>query len=278
MPEEMSDAQMDAIIDGAPETGESQEVPEQAAQGQEQQAQPALHNLKVGGKEIQATIDQLTRWAQQGYHYAQQKHELEQQYSPYKSIDQYAQENPQWWDHVQNSWKNREQWQPGQEDQQAEQGEADQAKQLEQLLEQKYGDKFSKVEQILKEFEQQKQAQEDQELNQTIESFKEKYSNLDWQSADDNMLTLEDRIIQFANEKGISDFEVAFKAYNFENMVNNAQEEGKTKLFKDIQRQKAKGIIGKSATPEQGLTDAANLKSKSYQDLTKEALQELGLA
>ena len=94
MPEEMSDAQMDAIIDGAPETSESQEVPEQAAQGQEQQAQPALHNLKVGGKEIQATIDQLTRWAQQGYHYAQQKHELEQQYSPYKSIDQYAQENP----------------------------------------------------------------------------------------------------------------------------------------------------------------------------------------
>src|SRR4051812_40705324 len=59
------------------------------------------------GRQIKAPKDKVLQWASQGYDYPQKMAELKKQreefdraYSPYKTVDDYAKQNPEWWKHV----------------------------------------------------------------------------------------------------------------------------------------------------------------------------------
>src|SRR3990167_5721212 len=64
------------------------------------------------GKKIQADDKKMTQWAQQGYDYAQNMSAFKQERESFDSlrktyddVDAYAKANPDWWKHVETSYK-----------------------------------------------------------------------------------------------------------------------------------------------------------------------------
>lgn len=278
MSEELTDQQMDALIDGTAEAGTG-EIQTETQQTQAQ-AEPEKYEFKAAGKQVQGTIDQLKQWASQGYHYAQQMNQIKQtqdRLQPYMELDKYAAENKDWWDFVQDQWNNRQGWNPNQQQAQQQQTQpgAEQSPEI-QALKQELEDLKKFKNDLVQKQENERIAKEDAELDEKIQSMRENYSHLDWQGIDDDGLDLESRIIAYANKRGISDFEDAFKAYNFESLMEQQKAASKEQTVKDIQNQRKLGILGKTQVPSQGLTDATNLRNKSYGDLVQEALEEIG--
>lgn len=276
----MSDAEMDSLIDG---TGESSEIPMSDDPASEPQAEtkqaqaPQTYQLTVDGRQVTATLDQLQKWAQQGYgannkigELNQKLQDYETRYKPYSEIDQFAKENPQWWQHVQSQWENREQQQLHQN------SDNPLLQELNQLKSELSEFKNWKNELTNKEMTQARQA-EDQQLDTEIKSMRDQYSHLDWTAVDDNGYDLETRVLQYANENNIRKFDQAFRLYNHDRLLSLAEERGKESVAKDIQKKTKLGLLGKQA-PKREISQATSLKSKTYDDLLREGAEELGIS
>jgi hypothetical protein len=70
-------------------------------------------------------------------------------------------------------------------------------------------------------------------------------------------------------------FRAAFRDYYNDHLLGKAKEEGKELVSKELQKRTKLGILGESPKPSKGLTVAAGVKNKSYNDLVQEALAEL---
>lgn len=282
-----SDAEIDALLetDNTPnerpmEGGDNLEAPaEQAAPTPAQQAEAMKYSFNHGGKTVEATQDQLIKWAQMGYDYPQKMEALNKQrqefeaLKPYQEIDAYAKANPQWWAQVNQAWQNKEQM--GQ--QQGQVNPNDPVMQHVNQLSGKLNEAMSFIEQQKQERQQAQIAKEDQELDNEVKSIREKYSDLDWANIDQTGYNLERRVLHYAAENGIKKFADAFKAYNHDTLVQRAEERGKEKIGQDIQKKTKLGLLGKTPTPTMGLKDVGNVKNKSYNQIEAEILQELGI-
>lgn len=227
----------------------------------------------------------LITWLQQGYNYPQaiakerqrveqERQAFEKQYSPYKTIDEYAKQNPDWWSHVQQAFEQR--------DAQPKAGDSPELAQIKAQLRQEIMAEIKPIQEKFTSIEQKEQAEqvarEDQALGSEIQSIREQYSNLDWQSPDQAGMTLEQRIIKHAIENKIESFRAAFRDYSFDHLAKLHEERGKETVQKDIQQRQKLGIIGQSSTPKKGIKPAENVKTKSYDDLMREAKEEYGIA
>jgi len=287
VPDQAGDFDVDAYMAQADAPGAEipMDAPAEQAAPAEQQAQPETqaqqnHILEWNGKQIEATLDQLKKWGQQGYDYSQkiaefnrQKQEFESKYQPYQTIDQFARENPEWWSHVQQAWEQRQNAATNQ------QGNLDPNNPLTQELlavKQELAElKGFKQELTQKELNQKREA-EDQKLNQQIQSMREQYKHLDWNKVDENGHDLEMQVIAYANKNNIGSFDAAFKAYNHDRFMSLAMEKGKELASQEIKKNTKLGLLGKSPTPTKEVTGYQ--KGKSYDQLLQESLQELGFA
>lgn len=275
----LTDDQMDALIEGE---GSSSDIP-MSEEGQEPtQEQIQEYTLKVGGKEIKAPLDKVLQWAQMGYNYPQKAQELnaqqqkwaeeraqwenkikeyESKWTPYKEVDEFASKNPDWWARVQEAYK-----------QQIAQSESNPeiAKLKEELQEIK-----NFKQEILSKEESQARAKEDEMLSSEIESIRKQYPNIDFDTPDENGETLEMKVLKHGIENDIKSFKTAYRDYYHEHLVNRAREEGKEVVAKEVQKRTKLGILGESSKPTKGLKVAQNVKAKSYNDLVREALDEL---
>lgn len=261
------------------------------------------------GKAIKATREQLLKWAQQGYDYPQRAQKLnqekakwdqekqswEKQWGHYKQIDEFAQKNKDWWNHVVQGWNSRggqqvpipgapqgQQTIPnGQGSLQGQNGagtpQYDQWGQKFQTLEQK----LSQIEPFIAEFQQErlqsKERAADETLEKEIKSIREKHSDLDWDSLDDNGKKLELRILEHAQATGIPTFRAAMRDMLHDELVMKAQSQGKLAVTKGIQTRSKLGVLGESPTPIGRMTPRApqNIRKTSYEQLQQEALEEL---
>lgn len=271
---------VDGILNSIEEPSSGFPMSEPASAVTPAQPEPQKHTITVNGQQITATLEQLQKWAQQGYDYPQkmqafkqQQTEFEQRYKPYQDIDDYAKQNPQWWSTVQKAWDSRT------EQQQAQAVQSDPNNPFLQKLSQ-FEEKFSKLEQVAQTYQQEKQNQlrqsEDQQLTTEIQSMREQYKHLDWNAADDRGYNLELQVMAYANERGIKKFDDAFKSYNLDRLMSIAQERGKEQVGKDIQKRTKLGLLGQSPTPTVKSKYEYD-KSKSYEQLEREALEELGI-
>lgn len=235
------------------------------------------------GKQIKADRTKILQWANQGYDYAQKmsefnkrnaeieriKQDLKTTYEPYEQINQYAQKNPAWWNHVTQQWDQR--YSNGQQPQQ-------QGQQLPNELLQK----LDSLEKFKSEFEQkvsqEQREKEDHFLAQEVESIRKQYPSLDFDTPDADGWSLEKRVMKHAVDNGINSFRAAFRDLRHDDLVKLAQEKAKEETAKTLQTRTKQGIIGKTQTPTKGLARAENVRSKSYDSLRDEALRELGLA
>lgn len=279
----MSDMDVDAILEGieSPSTGVPMSAP--AAEQPPQEVKPATaqeYEINWNGKQIKAPIDKLQKWASQGYDYAQRMEEFKrqqaefeqsrQQWEPkvnrYSEVDQFAAKNPEWWAHVEKSWQER---------QQALDPENPIASELNavksELQELK---KFR--EELATEKQTERQRQEDSALENEISEMRKQHKDLDWQSVDDDGMTLETRVLKHATQNGINSFRAAFRDYNHDRLVEIAAMTAKEAAIKERKAASKAGLIGYSTTPTKGI-QATDVRGKSYNQLAQEALKELGI-
>jgi len=241
----------------------------------------------VDGREI--VVDDAAKydqWAQQGYNYSQkmaelkaQREQLETEFSQkeqeitsrlnqYSQVDQYARENPEWWNHVEQSWQSREA---------PTQNLDPNIQQVLEPLQQELQGLKSFVNEYQKQQLEAQAAQQDEALNQEITELGKRFPEVDFSAKDQGGQSLELAVLKHAEEKGISSFSAAFYDYYHPNLEKLYEARGRSAVEKDLQQRKAQGLLGKSQAPMKGIEQAANVKSKSWKDLTNEALQELGL-
>lgn len=240
------------------------------------------------GKQIKAPYSdpRLKQWAAQGYDYSQRMQEFNQQRSQfeeqqkslkemegrYAPVDEYVKKNPDWWNHVQQSWEQREQ-----QRQQALDPNNPIAQELNAIK-----SNLQEITSFKSQYEAEKQAQVQQEQDSRyksdLESLRKTHPDLDFDTAGEDGKSLEMRVIEHGMSHGIRSLRAAFRDFYHDHLVKTAELRGKETVNKDIQKRTKLGLLGTTPTPRKGLQRAEDVKAKSYNDLEREALAELGLA
>ncbi len=253
---------------------------------------PKTFKYSANGKEIEEPLDMILKRASQGYNYSQRMAEVNRQMAEiekvrasnqslekWKQYDEYAQKNPKWNEHVQQMWEAREQALNGQEP-----ADVDPKilAMIEARLEKKYGEKFQKYDQHFeiteKERALEKTYMEDQELDDEITKVRTSHPDIDFDKTDEQGITLEKKVCDYGAKEGIKTFTSAFRAYYHDQLLLREREKAKEELVKNEAEQKKKGIIGKSQSPLMNGRDnsfAKNVRSKSYDDLAREGIDEI---
>lgn len=235
--------------------------------------------LTIGGKEIKAPIEKVLKWASMGYDAPNKIGELNKALEGYKSketqfkeledkygvVDKYVRENPQWWEHVQSQYQQLQQQQ--------------QAQPANPLIDQ-MAKRLESIEGLASTLQQEREAerakQDDAKYMEEFESIKKQYPKIDLSTPDENGKSLEYKVLEYAQSNGIRKFTTAFRDFYHDELLKMSSEEAKEKVVNDKQSKSRLGILGVSSTPTKKISDS--VKGKSYADLEREALQELGIA
>ena len=201
--------------------------------------------------------------------------ELEKQLSRYREVDDYIKRDPQWWNTVQEAYQQRLQ----------EQGTAtptahpviDQLQKQVETLSQ-----FVNSQQERERLEQEKarfveEATKDAELDNQVAEYREKYSHFDWNSRDESGLDLENRILQHAITNKIGSFRAAANDYLHDEHLKRHEVSVKEQTGKEIKKQTKLGLGPVTDKPSREIKRISNVRSKSYDDITQDALDELGV-
>ncbi len=269
---------VDAIIAQAYGT-QSQEAPaqQQSAPPPPQEPQYKEYAFSHRGQEIKVKENdpKFQQWLSQGYDYgtnvntfkqqqqefARQQQEYEQTYAPYKEIDQFARQNPDWWAHVDQSYQQRQS-----------QGQQAITPEIQRYLDQKL-EPIAKDLPLMKEFLQEQQtlklekqrADEDAQLASSVKSLQEKYSGLDFAAKDQSGLSLEARVLNHAVENGFPTFRAAFLDYYHDSLEKQALARGKETALQEMKQRQKLGLLDENPTSLPRETPFAG-KSKSWHD------------
>lgn len=216
-----------------------------------------------GKKIVPDSPDKIKTWMSQGYNYSQrmgelnkthaqrmaeaearerQAQEIESRFKPYLEIDEFAKQNKDWWEHVQQSYQKREQH-----------GIDPAIAQVIAPIQEKLSafDQFlQKQEQERIEAEYQKQ---DQALDAEIESIRKAHPNIDLSARDETGETLERRVMLHARELGTSSFRAAFRDYFHDQLVTQGQADKKLQAVRGAQAEAKAGILGRTPAPTKEL-------------------------
>lgn len=249
------------------------------------QAEPE-HEYTWNGQKIKAPLSEILKKAGMGHDYAQKMQEhnrsvnewkekltlSEQLEEKYGSVDQWVRTNPDKWEKLQAII-------------QAEKAGHSDLDVNNPLFQELQSLKRQLNEQILPTIQETQQEKtrlqyeaEDKALASEIQSIQEKYKDLDWATKDEHGMSLEMRVLKHAAANGFKTFKSAFLDINHDDLMKRAEERGKTSIANERAKQVKSGLLGKTSAPTQGMQKATNIKQKSYADLTKEALDELGIS
>lgn len=246
--------------------------------------------FNASGKQIKAPKDKVIAWAQRGYDYDRiirehnekvaaweaDKKKHEEKFATYIAVDEYAQQNRPWWDHVSQAWQARNSAAAAATP--AGQGQTNTSIQIPKELTSQIDELKAFKQKYEAEQAEKQREKDDQILTQDVQSIRKEYPNLDWTSADETGLTLEQRVLKHGIENGLPSFKVAFRDYKHDQLLKLAEERGKEALKGEMQKNTKAGLIGKTQSPTKGITPAQNVKNKSYSDLLKEGAAEFGVA
>ena len=235
------------------------------------------YTFKVNGKEIKAPIEKVLRYAEQGYEAPNRIGELNKKLSDlttrekqlleleqrYKSVDEHVRKNPDWWAHVQSQYTQTKQTQdPNQ------MAALDPLKQEIDSLKQS----FQTIEQ---EREHNRIAKEDEALKSELADIKKAYPKVDFDTKDSEGKSLEFKVLQYAVDNGIRKFTTAFRDLYHDELLKMKEESVKEKFVSEKQAKTKLGILDVSSTPTRKVDSYS--KSKTWNDLERDALRELGI-
>jgi hypothetical protein len=257
-------------------------VPSQDTQAQTGISEPPSQNTpsqeyeyQANGKTIKEPIDVILKRASQGYNYAQHMQdyktksgevdsrlqkavELENKYS---EIDKYAQENPEWNDHLQKTWDSRFDVSGNQQNQ--DQAQTQQQANIPTQFLNEFNDMKSFVENM-------KNERADQAYQGAVQKVRDQYPDVDFSATDPNTgKSLEQQVLDFAEQNSIGKFEPAFKAFYSDQLIERARTQAKDQMASDIQQRNKAGLLGTSQTPSSNTQDdfPANFNQMSTDQL-----------
>lgn len=248
--------------------------------GAAQAAEPVNYTYKALGQEVTEPIETILQRASQGYDYAQKMDALKQrdeqiaareqaladQENRWKPINDYAEQNPDWKEHWEQAYQQRENF--GRDPDQTQ--EVNLPPQILQQL--KELNDFRN--QTMAEKQEMKKQQEDAQLNQTIEQVKKEYPDFDFSRADETGRTTEYKILEHAQKQGINSFRAAFRDLYHDDLLKRAQERGAETAADTIRSRKKDGLLNVT-DKSTGKDDEYDYSNKSYDQITNEALMEL---
>jgi hypothetical protein len=236
------------------------------------------------GKQIKEDLATILKRASSGYDYAQKMNGFNQERSEWEKkvqeaqalnqkwsrFDEYAKQNPDWYNHWENAWQNR-----GQNLTEAPAADSNIEAKINALLE----SRLAPVNELISQQEQQKQRMqvdnEDRELSEQIESIRKSYPNLDFDRTDpESGKSLEYKIMEFATQNGIKRFDHAFRAFYHDELVKLEREAAKDALSRETQAKTKAGIVPQGTAPQKA---PPSLKGMNYEHVTELAARELGI-
>lgn len=240
----------------------------------------------AAGKQVKEPLEMILKRASQGYDYAQKMGEFNtvktqlaerderlKAFEHLNQIDEYARENPEWLQLVKDQWDRRE----------AVSQNIDPNDPMFNFVDSKFkqlSETFDKLNTDISSLKSEKQQelikQEDQALDAEIQDIRKQYSNLPWDNTDEFGRNLEAKVVEYAAANGIRNFKTAFRDLYHEDIVNMERDRAKEELANSRHEKRKSGFISESATPT-NFSQAGNIRSKSYDDLSREAKKELGL-
>ena len=223
---------------------------------------------QANGKTVKEPIDMILKRASQGYNYAQHMQEVKTQAqqiqereakalaleTKYGEIDKYAQEHPEWNDHLHKTWESRFDVTGGQTQ------ENPQAANIPSQFLNEFNDMKAVVDTI-------KAERADQAYQSSLDKVQQTYPDVDFKATDpDTGMSLEQQVLNFAQENGIQRFEPAFKAFYADKLIEKARLEAKDQMAGDLKQRSKAGLLGTSQAPAQGNANMdfpANYKNMS---------------
>jgi len=245
------------------------------------------------GETKKLPLSKIKDLAQQGYDYSQKmsefnksklqaeqkQKEFDERYGRYNEMDKYVTENPSWWDHV-----NQQFQQKGQHQQmgvapttaQALTNDPETREIIESLKNEVQGLKSFK-DTIDQERAKDMQQKDDQKYQADLEGLQKMYPTVDFSAPDATGMSLEYNVLKHANDNGIKSFRTAFLDFYHDNLMKMAESKAKETFAKDSQQIKKLGISFNKEPNGKPFQQAKNVRNSSYEDLTREALEELGI-
>jgi hypothetical protein len=220
---------------------------------------------------IKENDPRMTQWMQQGYDYAQnisafkgerdtwekQRQDWEKQWNPYKEVDSFARDNPDWWNHVEQSYQSRLST------------PVEIPEPVKQYLEPIIKD-YSLVKGFVQDYQKQQiekqQQEEDAKLEEAIKSIQGKYKDLDFSAQDESGLSLEQRVLNHAMQNQFPTFRAAFLDYYHDNLEKLAEARGKEMTMKEIEKRKKLGLLDEKPTLGKPSPSSFFSKPKSWND------------
>jgi len=235
---------VDSLLEGIESEGVETPVEVEAQVVSAPVEAPIEHEFVHNGKQIRASIDQLKKWAQQGYDYPQKMAEINRQRelasnleSSYKPIDDWVKANPDRFEELQSLIHAKKE------------GYSDLPS--DHPLLQKINQFESFANEIKSEREAEKNKRDDQALDAEIQSIRERFKDLDWATADADGRTREQLVVNHANKSGLTTFKAAFLDLYHDDLLKAAEARGKEQVVADKQRQLKTGLLSTKKAPTQ---------------------------
>jgi len=244
-----------------------------------------LKHKRFENGERNFTKDQYNGYAQKGLDYELKMHEIKGErkdletkkteietkqkeladsYGEYQKIDQYVRDNPDFQALITREWAKI-------------QGQQTALSPHEQKMQ----DTITALENRINERDKAErdgtESRATESLINSIQSFKEKNASFDWEAKNEFDKTLQDRIEDHAVEHGFKSFDKAAKDMLFDDLMNNAKMQAKEKTGKEIQKQKKLGLGPITDTSQLKPAESAPGRRRSYQEVGRDALKEMGL-
>lgn len=244
---------------------------------QGQKFDPTGWALNFKGQQVYPRDRQhLVDLAQQGWSYSQSMEQLNSQrkelddksakYSEYQNLDEAMQKNPELAQRINQMYTD---YANGQTQQQG----TDQATTAEDPI---IGQLRQEMHDVLQWKSQQESNQADTDLNNTIQSLKDKYPDSPWEQ-DTGHGTLQQRVINHALNKDIRDFELAYKDYMYDNIQANTKADTLREQKEQTQKNFNNGIVDTGyAGASQQNTGAGYDPNDDYGDISAKAISLLG--
>lgn len=242
--------------------------------------------LSVGGKQIKAKRDEVLKWAQMGYdapnrigtlskevesyrtkvgEIQRQEQKIAEWNQKYGEVDAYFTKNPQFRDHVLQTWQNR-------------QTQSDPSNpligrisELEQKLSQ-----VSQFAETVQERELRERIQkEDSALVEQINTIKKDFPNVDLASVDSAGRSLEYRVLEYAKNNGIRSFTTAFRDFYHDELKKNYEAAGREAVMKEKQQNTKLGVLG--ITRDSTRKNSKDSRSMSMDDIARDIIREHNL-
>lgn len=293
---DFSEQEVEQMVENIDRTGEAN--PQEEKPQNEQPAQIVFDNpdalmahkleYTANGKQVSEDIATILKRASQGYNYAQLANglktreaeiaELENQAKQtnekWSKFENYAKENPAWYDHWTRAWENRGNAQAAHTPD-GESSEFD--SRITALLDQRLGPitEFMNSQQAV--MEQADASNQDKALDADIKATRDQFSTIDFDKSDpDTGKTLEYQVLEFAHQKGYNSFSDAFKVFYHDKLMAHQLENEKAKWAKEQADKQRKGIIGESKVPTTP-TGQPDLKNSSWDQIANFAAKSMGL-